>query len=68
MILKTSNSIIPEIEINKASMKFVTDHKRGSLATVLNVMSDCNLNLTKIQSLPEIENPWQYSLFCRCYF
>ena len=34
-----------------------------SLATVLNVMSDCNLNLTKIQSLPVIETPWKYSFF-----
>ena len=50
-------------EINKASLKFELDHKRGSLATVLNVMSDCKLNLTKIQSLPKIETPWMYSFF-----
>lgn len=50
-------------EVNKASLKFLTDHKRGSLATVLNVMSDCGLNLTKIQSLPVIEMPWKYSFF-----
>ncbi len=50
-------------EVNKASLKFLTDHKRGSLATVLNVMSDCNLNLTKIQSLPIIDMPWKYSFF-----
>ncbi|MBT8184679.1 MAG: prephenate dehydratase, partial [Eudoraea sp.] len=37
--------------------------KRGSLATVLNVMSDCNLNLTKIQSLPIIDTPWKYAFF-----
>ncbi|MGB1042194.1 MAG: prephenate dehydratase [Tenacibaculum sp.] len=49
--------------INKASLKFELDHKRGSLATVLNVMSDCKLNLTKIQSLPKIETPWKYSFF-----
>ncbi|MEN1784123.1 MAG: prephenate dehydratase [Bacteroidota bacterium] len=49
--------------INKASLRFLTDHKRGSLATVLNVMSDCNLNLTKIQSLPVIETPWKYAFF-----
>ncbi len=48
---------------NKASLKFELDHKRGSLATVLNVMSDCNLNLTKIQSMPKIESPWSYSFF-----
>ncbi len=49
--------------IDKASLRFVTEHKRGSLATVLNVMSDCNLNLTKIQSLPIIETPWKYAFF-----
>jgi len=48
---------------NKASLKFMLDHKRGSLATVLNVMSDCKLNLTKIQSLPKIETPWKYAFF-----
>ena len=48
---------------NKASLKFILDHKRGSLATVLNVMSDCKLNLTKIQSLPVIETPGKYSFF-----
>ena len=49
--------------INKASLKFELDHKRGSLAAILNVMSDCKLNLTKIQSLPKIESPWKYSFF-----
>jgi len=49
--------------INKASLKFELDHKRGSLAAVLNVMSDCQLNLTKIQSLPKIETPWKYAFF-----
>jgi prephenate dehydratase len=48
---------------NKASVKFLLDHKRGSLAAMLNVMSDCNLNLTKIQSLPKIDTPWKYAFF-----
>lgn len=63
IILKTKNKELPPEAINKASIRFLTDHKRGSLATVLNVMSDCNLNLTKIQSLPVIETPWKYSFF-----
>ncbi|UGU17030.1 prephenate dehydratase [Sinomicrobium kalidii] len=63
VILQTKNSVLPEEDINKASVKFMTDHKRGSLATVLNVMSDCRLNLTKLQSLPVIETPWKYSFF-----
>ena len=49
--------------INKASLKFELSHKRGSLAAVLNVLSDCKMNLTKIQSLPVIETPWKYSFF-----
>ena len=49
--------------VNKASVKFLLDHKRGSLAAMLNVMSDCNLNLTKIQSLPKIDTPWKYAFF-----
>jgi prephenate dehydratase len=52
-----------QIHIDKASLKFELDHKRGSLAAVLNVMSDCKLSLTKIQSLPKIETPWKYAFF-----
>ena len=50
-------------QINKASLKFELSSKRGSLATILNVMSDCKMNLTKIQSLPIIEKPWMYAFF-----
>lgn len=63
VIVKRTNSEIPENEINKASVKFELSSKRGSLATVLNVMSDCKLNLTKIQSLPKIDTPWLYAFF-----
>ncbi len=62
-IVKRTNSEVPESEINKASIKFETDHKRGSLAAILNVMSDCKMNLTKIQSLPIVETPWKYAFF-----
>jgi len=55
-------TIAPDI-INKASLKFQLNHKRGSLAALLNVLSDCKMNLTKIQSLPVIETPWKYSFF-----
>ena len=48
---------------DKAALKFILDHKRGSLASVLNMMSDCSLNLTKIQSLPVIETPGKYAFF-----
>ncbi|WP_452602032.1 prephenate dehydratase [Pontimicrobium sp. MEBiC06410] len=63
VIVKRNKPELLPAEINKASLKFELDHKRGSLATMLNVMSDCKLNLTKIQSLPIIETPWKYSFF-----
>ncbi|WP_309641048.1 prephenate dehydratase [Flavobacterium sp.] len=63
VILTKLASDVSERKINKASLKFELNHKRGSLAAVLNVMSDCRLNLTKIQSLPIIETPWKYSFF-----
>lgn len=63
VIVKRENHEFPKEEINKISLKFELEHKRGSLATILNVMSDCKLNLTKIQSLPKINTPWKYAFF-----
>lgn len=63
VIVKTTNKEWPKEEINKASIKFELDDTAGSLATVLNVMNNCKLNLTKIQSMPIIETPFQYSFF-----
>lgn len=63
IVQKKEAESIPNHEVDKASLKFTLDHKRGSLATVLNVMSDCQLNLTKIQSLPKMETPWKYAFF-----
>ena len=60
VILEKKNT---NIEFNKAALKFILDHKRGSLASVLNMMSDCSLNLTKIQSLPVIQTPGKYAFF-----
>ena len=62
IISKNVADALNQSDRNKASLRFCADHKRESLATVLNVMSDCNLNLTKIQSLPVIETPW-YAFF-----
>jgi prephenate dehydratase len=63
VIVKREHDVIEQKGLNKASLKFELDHKRGSLATILNVLSDCKLNLTKIQSLPKIETPWKYAFF-----
>ncbi|MBM6499432.1 prephenate dehydratase [Flavobacterium macrobrachii] len=68
VVVKTTNKELPKEEINKASIKFELDDTPGSLATVLNVMNNCKLNLTKIQSMPIIEQPFKYSFFVDVIF
>ena len=63
VVVQKKGTEVPQENINKAALKFTLDHQRGSLAAVLNVMSDCQLNLTKIQSLPVIETPGKYAFF-----
>jgi prephenate dehydratase len=63
VIIQKKGILVDQKNINKAALKFTLDHQRGSLAAVLNVMSDCQLNLTKIQSLPVIETPGKYAFF-----
>ena len=50
-------------ELNKASLKFVLSHKKGSLANILNILANYGLNLTKIQSIPIILTLCKYSFF-----
>lgn len=68
VIVKTTNKEWPKETINKASIKFELDDTPGSLATVLNMMNNCKLNLTKIQSMPIIDRPFQYSFFVDVIF
>ncbi len=68
-ILKKKNGEIekPKI-INKASIKFITKHQTGSLSEVLAVFASFNMNLSKIQSLPIIDKPWNYAFFADVIF
>jgi prephenate dehydratase len=68
VILKNSNKEIPKELINKASIKFELEDNPGALATVLNVLNNSKLNLTKIQSLPVIETPFTYAFFVDVVF
>jgi prephenate dehydratase len=55
-------------DYNKASLKLTVGHHQGALATALNVLSDCQLNLTKIQSVPIVEQPWNFYMFVEVTF
>ncbi|MGO3181530.1 MAG: prephenate dehydratase [Aequorivita sp.] len=62
------NTETSPIEANKASLKFILDHEVGSLSNVLQLLNTFKINLTKIQSLPIPEKPWQYAFFVDVLF
>ena len=47
----------------KASIKFITKHKTGSLAEVLDIFAKHEISMTKIQSMPIINKKWSYAFF-----
>lgn len=48
-------------QANKASISFQTGHEPGCLYKVLGVFNDRKLNMTKIQSVPIVGKPYEYS-------
>ncbi len=50
-------------DFNKASIRFKLSHKPGSLVDILQIFKDYNLNMSKIQSVPIIDKPWEYAFF-----
>jgi prephenate dehydratase len=59
ILSKRSNG---KIESNKASLSFEVAHEVGSLAETLMIFKNNNINLTKIQSIPIIGKPSEYSI------
>lgn len=68
LILGTEKQKSNGIQLDKASLKFDLSSDRGSLVSVLNILRDSYLNMTKIQSLPIIDEPWKYSFFVDVIF
>ncbi|MFV0237486.1 MAG: prephenate dehydratase [Flavobacteriales bacterium] len=54
---------LKQIDFNKVSLKFKVSHESGSLAQILNQIAFKRINMSKIQSVPVIEEPWNYSFF-----
>ena len=63
VVLTSKDPYTSKEGINKATLKFQLYDQSGSLATVLNVLRDYQINMTKIQSLPVIDTPWKYAFF-----
>ena len=54
---------VDKTKVNKASWCFTLNHKPGSLAHVLTILSFYDMNLTRIQSLPIPGQEWQYFFY-----
>lgn len=50
-------------EATKCSLQFELKHEPGSLVMVLNVLKDCGLNMTKIESRPIHGKPFEYRFY-----
>jgi prephenate dehydratase len=67
-ILLQKDKPLQEVKPNKASFKITIRNEKGSLAKLLTLLSDNDLDLSKIQSIPVIENPWHYAFFIDAQF
>jgi prephenate dehydratase len=61
LVLQREGTFPAEEAANKASVNFYTDHSKGSLAKVLTKIASCNINLSKLQSMPIPGSDWKYS-------
>jgi len=60
VLSKNSENLKP---VNKASICFELRHQVGALADVLMIVKDFEINLTKIQSVPILGKPYEYSFY-----
>ncbi len=61
LVLKRAEETTEVGDANKASINFNTDHSKGSLAKVLNIIADAGINLSKLQSMPIPGSDFKYS-------
>ncbi len=61
LVLVKKQNALPIQDANKASVNFITNHTRGSLAKVLTTIADAGINLSKLQSVPIPGSDFMYS-------
>ncbi|MFD2516452.1 prephenate dehydratase [Salinimicrobium flavum] len=68
LVLSSKNATSVVAGANKASLKLVLENRKGSLVSVLNILRDFDLDMTKIQSVPVVNVPWKYAFFIDILF
>lgn len=61
LILQHESEVKPVDGADKSSVHFITDHSKGSLARVLSIIAQGDINLSKLQSFPIPGTDFQYS-------
>lgn len=60
-VLENEETALEIENADKASLIFETDHSKGSLAKVLTRISEGDINLSKLQSMPIPGSEWKYA-------
>jgi prephenate dehydratase len=54
---------VPAAGLTKASLAFIGAHRPGSLVSALTCFSERSINLTRLDSRPVPNQPWQYRFY-----
>ena len=67
-IILQKGKVNSDVNPNKASFKVTIRNQKGGLAKLLTMIAEKGLDLSKIQSIPVIEKPWEYAFFIDAEF
>ena len=62
LIVERENKVIPE-ETDKASLSMTLPNHKGSLSKALSIIAFYDVDLSKIESVPVVGEPWHYRFF-----
>ncbi len=68
LVLNRVEDVIEIEEANKASIYFQTNHAKGILSQVLLAISKCDINLSKLQSMPIPGSHFKYGFYADMEF
>ncbi|MEP0711700.1 prephenate dehydratase [Algoriphagus sp.] len=67
-IILQKEAVVAPYSVDKASIKVTIQNQPGGLAKLLTLISEKGMDLSKIQSIPVIEKPWEYAFFIDLVF